>query len=472
MNNNVPTFNNPFQFDMLMTDPVHAMMHEGILIDPQIRAKHIADDINEWAGLQGTLDKIVGKKVNVEGKKTIPQLLYDEIGITKRTKKDKKTGKVKVVCDEEAIRSIMAECKEKVDNLKTASSQTKWMTGYVVCFHILKIRGIRKRLSSFLGVKIKKGSFSGLTPFTDSDGKIRGTVSVGGTETARFSHSRTLWETGINLATVPRKLRSMFIADEGYELAEFDLNRGESWVYAHLSEDPELLRIHTEGLDFHAETASAISSVFGGEFKSVDWIIEHKEGEGYKLRFVGKKNNHATAYRMGPYLATDSVNAESEETGITVTMPIMKKAQELWHNKYFMVKSNWWPEIEREIKDKRLLKTPYGRIHQFNGLLGDELYKSATAYVPQSTSVDYLNRGFLKVFHNIQRPGLFGLKVLAQTHDSILVKYKRECRDEVVPMIADMLLSELTIKKRTFTIPVEASYGNSWGTTKKYKLAS
>lgn len=468
----VPSFNNPFEMDMLMLEPVHKMMQEGILIDSAARAKLIADDINEWTNLQSTLDKIVGKKVNVEGKKTIPTLLYDEIGLPKKTKEDRATGKVKVVADEEAIRQLMAECNEKANTLKLPGAQSKWMTGYVVCYHILKIRGIRKRLSSFLGVSIKKGAFAGFTDFTDADGKIRGTISVGGTETARFSHSKTLWDTGINLATVPRKLRSMFIADDGYELAEFDLNRGESWVYAHLSEDPELIRIHRDGLDFHAETASAISGVISDKFLSVDYIIEHKEGDCYKIRYVGKKTNHATAYHMGPYLCAESINAEAEDTGITITMSQAKKAQEVWHNKYFMVKSNWWTEIEREIKDKRLLRTPYGRVHQFHGPLGDELYKSATAYVPQSTSVDYLNRGFLRVYHLFQKPDKFGLRVLAQTHDSILVKYRIECRDEVIPLVAKELLSELTIKKRTFTIPVEAACGQSWGTTKKFKLAS
>jgi len=460
----IPKYSNPCQFDHLMLEPVHSMMETGIRIDQNEKKKLQEIALDNWTKYQEALDHVIGGHINVESKsgpKSVPQLLYHELGMPKRTRKKK------LRADEEALRSIMAECKHKVETLKTESAQYKWMQGYIVCYYILKVRGIRKQISSYLGLKIAKGQLDGPTNFEDIDGRIRGTVSVGGAKTSRFSHSKTQWDTGANLATIPRETKSMYIADDMCELAEFDLNRGESWVYAHLSEDPELLRIHTEGLDFHAETAAAISTAFGNAI-DVGWIVKHKDDEAYKIRYVGKRTNHATAYRMGHIKGAEVINEEAEYTKVTVTVAQVKEAQRIWHDKYFMIKNGWWNDIVHQLETSRTLTTPYGRILQFHDLWGQQLFKEATAYVPQSTSVDYLNRGFLKVYHMYEKVGAWGLKILAQTHDSILVQYLMKHRDEVIPSVIDALTSELTIKQRTFSIPVEASFGQSWGSLEGY----
>jgi len=456
----IPKFSNPFQFDMLMLEPVHSMMNTGIRIDQAEKKRLQEETIEEWDVAQTLLNKCTSRYLNVSSGPQVISVLYKELGLPKKTKKGKLTT------DEAALRSIMAECKSKVDTLARESSKDRWREGYVICHYILKVRGLRKLISSYLGLHIEKGELAGPSNFEDEDGRIRGTISVGGAENARFTHAKTLWGTGINLATVPRKLRSMFIPDEGYEFAEFDLNRGESWVYAHLSEDPELLRIHTEGLDFHAISAATISVAFGEPLTS-DWIVENKEGDAYKIRFVGKKVNHATSYRMKAFKGAESVNAEAEETKVTVTVAQFKEARALWLEKYFMIEA-WWREIEATLSDTRTMVTPYGRIHQFHDQWGEELFKAATAYVPSSTSVDYINRGYLKVYHLFEKPGAWGLKVLAQTHDSILVQYLTKHRDEVIQSVLDILPSELRIKNREFSIPVEAGFGNSWRALEEY----
>lgn len=476
---NIPKYSNPYEFDMLLQEPVHEMMKTGILIDQNIKSALQKESLEKWHEAQETLNKFVGVKVNVGSPKQIMTLLYDGLGLPKKTKRVKKedddgivTEENKATSDEDSIRALMAECKAKVNSLKTDSARLKWESGYVICHYILKIRGIRKEISSYLGVSIQKGKPAGFSRLEDPDGRIRGSISVGGTETHRFSHSKTLWDSGVNLATVPKHLRKMYVAEDGQELAEFDLNRGESWVYAHLSEDPELMRIHNGGLDFHSETASAISLPFGKPL-TVDYIVEHKNDECFMIRYVGKKVNHATSYRMKKRVCAESINAEAEETGITLTESQAAVAQEAWHRKYFMVRGNWWPEIERQLVKDRTMVTPYGRKHMFHGYrntnrayANDEVFKAATAYVPQSTSVDYLNRGFFRVYYELQKKGL--LKVLNQVHDSLLISYRIGDRDEVIPLVKSLMTSTLRIKKYEFSIPVEPQYGHSWGTVKAY----
>jgi len=209
----VPSFKNPFEFDMLMLEPVHKMMETGILIDQGVKKQLQDETLEEWAKAQQSLDEVTGiKDFNAEGKKVVPTFLYEVLGLPAVKKKGK------YVADEAAIRTTMARCADRVAKLKTEEAKVRWMQGYISCHYILKIRGLRKVLSSYLGFKIKKGLVAGERTIEDPDGRIRGTISVGGTETGRFSHSKTLWDTGVNLATIPRKLRKMFIADEGKEM--------------------------------------------------------------------------------------------------------------------------------------------------------------------------------------------------------------------------------------------------------------
>lgn len=438
-----PSWSNPFEFDQLLLEPIHEMMQTGIRVDVQKKRELHEEYHAKWAGYQARLNKVAGLAVNVNSPKQMKEILYDRLGLPVRTKGGKPTT------DEDALRSLMALCTDRVEQLKTPDAKYRWMQGALICRYTLKVRSIRKRISSYIDIN------------HDVDGRIRSTISVGGTETGRFSHSKTLWDTGVNLATIPRELRNMFIADDGCVLAEFDLERGESWVYAHLSQDPELLRIHLEGLDFHSETAATISEAFGDR-KTVDWIIANKDGEAYKLRYLGKKVNHASAYRMGPYRGTQVVNAEADDTGITVTQAQYKVAQELWVERYFRMKT-WWDEVEQELSQLRTMRTPYGRQRQFHDHWGDSMFKEATAYVPQSTSVHYLNIGLLNVYHRFQKKGAWGLKLLNQGHDSILCQLREDDAAEAVPAIIEAMTSTLTIKGRTFSIPVEGSYGHYWG---------
>lgn len=441
-------YETPFDFDMALQEPVFYMMNTGLLVDLEQKNEFSEEYTDKWKESQVKLDGVVGHPLNVNsvsprgGK--VGEWLYGQLGLPERRFDNKITTR------EAALRSLLAYCEQRLREVKTESARQKYLRGYISLMLILKIRAIRKRLSSYINVQV------------DNDLRMRSTISVGGTETGRFSHSKTLWGTGCNLATVPRELRSMFIASEGKELAEFDLNRGESWVYAHLSEDPELMRIHQSGGDFHTETAVAIASAFGEYIRDWgEWKAKVGEDKAYKMRFCGKKVNHASAYREGAFKGAEEFNKEAEDTGITCTVGQFKKALALWHRKYIRMQT-WWDLIEIQLDKDRTLETPYGRNRIFYGHWGDELFKEATAYVPQSTSVDYLNRGMLEVWERLVKPGFHGLMLCHQQHDSIVVEYDEGTRDEVVPAVIECIESTVDINGYDVKIPVEVKYGPRW----------
>ena len=454
---------NPFEFDMALQEPVFYMMRRGIRVDQDKKIRFAIETHEEWDKWQDALDTLAGGHLNVNSSKQVHKFLYGkgeaDLGIPVR-RKDKK-----VTADEDALRAIMAEAEVKLKKAKKEATKQKRFRIFLSVKVMLKIRGARKSLSSYTGCPEECTCNKPSRILFDNDGRMRCSISVGGTVTMRFAHSKTLWGTGMNLATVPHKLRPMFIADDGYELAELDLNRGESWIYAYLSEDPELMRIHSTGMDFHAETAAVIQKVFGsvdltaGEISALAKAGDHF---GYKLRYLGKRINHASAYRMGPFEGAEIVNEEADDTNITVTPTQMKEAQDLWLGKYPGIR-HWWNEIDRQVREKRYLITPYGRRRDFYGFMSDQLLKKATAQVPQSTSVEYLNHGMLRVYDELVVPGNFGLELLHQNHDSILVQYPIQHRDQVIPIMIKLIESTLHVNGHDITIPVEAMYGQNWG---------
>ena len=443
-------FSSPFAFDMALADPVFAMVHRGIRIDMERREEMFAHYMQRWEKCQLDLGKLSGRNLNVNSQQQVIEWLFEDLGLPPRFKNKK------VSTEESKLRAVLADCLAKEKTMTQYQAKERWVVGALSIIIILRIRGIRKRLSSYLGMD-KELELS--TTMVDPDGRMRQQLRIGGTENGRFSSSKTCWNTGCNMQTIPREMRILFIASDGKVICEHDLNRGESWIYAHLSEDPEMLRIHLEGGDFHSETASVISSVFADPL-SVDEIIMHKHGKHYKVRYMGKRVNHASAYRMGEFKQAEVINEEAEETGITITVSQARKAQALWKQKYFMMPA-WWNRIETELNKTRKLVTPYGRERIFYSHWGAELFKEATAWTPSATSVDYINLGMLDVWNDLDQKG--ALDLLHQNHDSILFECNESDLPELMGEVQQRLERKLVVGKHQFTIPVEGSSGPSWG---------
>ena len=159
----IPKFSNPFQFDMLILEPVHEMMNTGISID-QVKKKQLQEEaIEDWGKTQVLLNKCSNRDINVSSGPQVISILYTELGMPKKYKKKKLTT------DEDALRAVMAECRNKVETLSQEGAKDRWRQGYVVCQFVLKIRGLRKEISSYLGLHIDKGVLAGPSDFEDED---------------------------------------------------------------------------------------------------------------------------------------------------------------------------------------------------------------------------------------------------------------------------------------------------------------
>jgi hypothetical protein len=75
----------------------------------------------------------------------------------------------------------------------------------------------------------------------ESDGRMRSSYNVGATETGRWSSSKGAFGGGLNDQTWTKELRELFVADDGYELFQSDLEQAEARAVAYLAQDEKFI---------------------------------------------------------------------------------------------------------------------------------------------------------------------------------------------------------------------------------------
>jgi DNA polymerase I-like protein with 3'-5' exonuclease and polymerase domains len=250
----------------------------------------------------------------------------------------------------------------------------------------------------------------------------------------------------------------------------FDLAQAESWIVAYLANEQTIKHVLQNG-DFHRETGQKALNKYTDEaWDTLESSIKKV------LRYTGKRYNHASAYRMGPFRAAEVINKDSDKPPyVTVSIAESKMYYAAWHS-YYNIKP-WWQQIEYELDRGRTLVTPYGRSRYFFNTWGDELFKEATAFVPQSTVADHMN-GCVQDELGIEG-GVMGvwrkyvlteeIKIINQSHDSILCEIHKDKVLDLCPLIQKELLRPLIVNGEELTIPVDCEIGERWGELKEQK---
>lgn len=278
-------------------------------------------------------------------------------------------------------------------------------------------------------------------------------------------------------------VRSMVRASAGNTLIAFDLSQAESWIVAFRANERNMKQalmygdIHTETAGnalFHANTGCP--HTWGIKVKGELWVCPLCELEVTKLmRYVGKRYNHASAYRMGAERAAQVINKDSDKPPyFTVTVKQSKRFSEAWHNYYNL--KGWWLEIEDQLRRTRTIRTTYGRRRTFFAAWGNELFKEATAFEPQSTVADHFNGklhpelripgGLWEVYKQLVKP-YSDHKIVNQSHDSAILEVPKQVAPDLLEPIMKLVKRPLLINNEEFTIPVDLEWGERWSEMEK-----
>jgi len=330
----------------------------GVRVDTAAKSALTADLLERQEQIAADITTMVGYPLNSKSPKQMSDLFYNQLGLPPI--RHRKTGRP----------TLNAEALEK---LAAKEPAIRPLTDAIV----------RQRS---LGVFLSTYAMASL----DTDGRIRTSFNLAGTETFRFASSQTAFRNGGNLQNVPigdeyfPNIRKLFIPDPGYVIADCDLDRADAQVVAWEAEDEELKQMFRENVDIHTENAKVL-------------------GVSRKL---AKMAVHAINYGVGP---------RTMAAGLGVTVKQAEFFRARWFAAHPRIK-DWHRRVEMQLQTNATIYNAFGYRRIFFDRI-EGLLPQALAWVPQSTVACVINRCLVNIREQVPE-----VELLLQVHDSLVMQ--------------------------------------------------
>lgn len=435
--------------------PLMYMMTRGIRVNFDALNITKVEIQQSAATKQAELNQLCGRELNVNSPKDCQKYFYLELGIPPYYNEES------VTVDDLALQRI-ARGTAKRPGLRQAKL-------------VQEIRGLQKLYGTYLNIEF------------DTDGRMRCSYNPRGTKFGRLSSSKTIFGTGTNQQNLPQEFKKFLVADPGYIFWEVDKRQAEWVVVAYLSGDANMIQVVQEGRDTHLHTASLMFNCPVELLKREDELIGHSTDADYirDLRLAdpelerysntlprtmsgrqcGKKSNHGLNYDEG-YVKFALINEMDQSEA--------KRIHTMYHLIYPGI-GVWYDSVKRQLQKDRTLTNCFGRKVRFMDSWGPDLWKAAYSMIPQSSVVDSLNQGMVKIYNDdyLCSPQGCNIDLLAQVHDSILLQVPLDVmadiskftyiRDQVYQYISP----NLSYSGRTFQLATDSKIGVNWGAYNK-----
>lgn len=307
----------------------------------------------------------------------------------------------------------------------------------------------------------------------DFDGKVRTNERIDGTETGRTTNKMLRppvrpWPMGMPFQTITKHgdfgadIREMFEPSPGHIFLNADLAQAETRIVAILSQDLETLEL-IDKLDLHRLTAC--------------WFFNYPEENIASVtkeeRFVGKTGRHMGDYDSGPRRMMQEIQNGARRFHIDVKVSESRARQILYtfHQRTPKIRMVFHRDIRDTLSSSnRVLTNPFGRRRQFFDRWGDDLWREAYAYIPQSTVGDALKHAMLRIRNRLP------IKIVIEAHDSILCDIPRGHVEEWAGIIREEMekpidFSSCSLPRGILKIPCDIEIGENYKDLKKVKRA-
>ena len=430
---NLPTYNR----QRALVYPLLYMMERGIRVDVEGMKREQEKEKLELEKLQERLNELAGYDLNPNSPKQLIDYFYDRKGI-KPYKKRSSTGAFTPTTD--------------VDALKRLAKPTSTRPGFEEAQIILKMRGLQKRISTYLSLDK-----------LNADGRYRSQYKPAGTETGRLASGETIFGTGGNQQNFPHDILQFFIADDGYLIFSIDLSQIENRIVAYVGNVVPMIRAFESGVDVHSLTTAMIFDKPIEQVSDEDGSCSLGDGSQSE-RYWGKKANHGLNYDLG---------YKNFALRYEITEREAKWIVEKYHQSYPGVRQNYHAMIQSQLKEDRTITNLFGRRRIFMGPVAPDYpnvskghchntFKEAYAHLPQSTTADKINEhGVNFIYYNQQ--WFEPVELLTQIHDSVVFQVPISIgwlrMAEIVKRVKDSLEQPLSWRGREFSVPADTSIG-------------
>lgn len=311
-------------------------------------------------------------------------------------------------------------------------------------------------------------------------------MSAGGTETWRFSSSKSNFWYGSNVQNVPETMRFLFEPDEGYVLFDFDYSQSDSYFTAFESEDAKYMENMLSPHDVHLLHAAhffkiPFEKLKEGKDKHEDWCTHKLTGvRSITKRVVYGANYLMTGYTLFLTMGQDAVVAAANHLGYkdagSWNYKQLIKLCDKFIESYFQMYPRlltWLDEEKLKVSQNSNLTTAFGGATRlfFGDVANDKatLRKLASFYGQAGTGGNI--NAFMDDFHYPDSPYRTSkskvhdsedIMLFFQVHDSVVGQVKKD-KLHLLKDLKEQMERDCTIHGRTFFVPVEGQVGLGWG---------
>ena len=382
----------------------------GVKVDVPMLKKHSKQLAKRIVDIEQQAFEVAGESFNLASPKQLQTILFDRLGL----KPKRKTPKGQPSTAEDVLQEFADE-------------------GEQLPALILEHRSMSKLRSTYTDKLPEQ-----VNPDT---GRVHTSYNQTVAATGRLS------STDPNLQNIPirseegRRIRQAFIAEKGYCLLAADYSQIELRIMAHLSQDDNLLKAFSEGMDIHKATAA---EVFGVAVDEVD----------SNQRRAAKAINFGLIYGMSAF-------------GLARQLGIGRyEAQEyvnLYFTRYPGVKA-YMDTTRAHAHDQGYVETVFGRrlylpeINSRNGQRRQYAERTAINAPMQGTAADIIKRAMINVDQALSKQKL-DARVVMQVHDELVV----EVADKQADKLAKLLHTNME-QAAELSVPliVEVGKGTNW----------
>ena len=384
---------------------------EGVRVDKKV-LDDMGDELNKRIeSLQNDIYEITGGEFNIQSPKQLGEVLFEKMAIPYPKKK----------------KNSYSTSREILDKIKD---------DYPIVQKIIDFRTLTKLYSTYI---------VGIKAALKEDSKLHTIYTQTLTRTGRLSSIEP------NLQNIPiryeegKLIRKAFIPEEDSVFVSSDYSQIELRLFAHMSNEKNMIDAFNSNFDIHTKTAMDIFHVSKEEVTS-------------KMRREAKAVNFGILYGISNFglaedIGTDFVTAKKFMDSYLDTFPGIREynkkvVDDAYKNGYVLTIMNRKRKIEELNNTNYLIRNQGERIAQNTPV--------------QGSAADILKLAMIRIYDEFNKKKLKS-KMILQIHDELIFNVLQTEKEEVKKIIKDKMEN---VYKLSVPLVVDIEEGKNWYETK------
>lgn len=369
-------------------------MVRGVRVDHAAKAKLSHTLLTEYQDRERWVNEILGHPLNPKSPKQMKELFYGDFKLPPVIKR----GTGAPTLDDEALDKL--------------------------CIKEPLIRPLVRRIREMRSLGVFRSTFVEARP--DTDGRMRSSYNIAGTETFRLSSSQNPFGSGLNLQNIPKgddpdarrdpdelvlpNVRQLFIPDPGYEIFDMDLDSADVRILTWEADEPEMKQWFKDGKKPYVEVMK----------------------EYYHDQSLTKKSPKYTQFKSLCH-GTNYLGKPSGLAGrVGLIVHEVERIQKWYFGKFPRIAA-YQEALKRQVEQRRFVKNPFGYRRYYFDRIEGTIFNQAIAWIPQSSVGLLINHIWAKIVDECPE-----VQILLQVHDSLVGQYPIELRDVIRPKLLEV----------------------------------